>query len=241
MDVLLEREGELAAVDELLERGGVVLIEGRAGIGKTALLEAACRRAAGVGREVLRARGSELEAGFAFGVVRQLFERRLASVDDDDREALLAGSAGAVRALLLGELVEIAAFDTSFAVLHGLYWLTINLADRSPLLIAVDDAHWADEPSLRWLAYVAPRLEGAAVAVLVALRPAQPALVGAWLEALLVEAGAVVRPQLLSESAVAAIVRAALGRGQALSCVGRCRGRAAVILSTWPSCCEGPD
>ena len=213
MDVLVEREGELAAVDELLERGGVVLIEGGAGIGKTALLEAACRRAAGVGREVLRARGSELEAGFAFGVVRQLFERRLASVDDDDRQALLAGSAGAVRALLLGEPVETAAFDTSFAVLHGLYWLTVNLADRGPLLIAVDDAHWADEPSLRWLAYVAPRLEGAAVAVLVALRPAEPALVGAWLEALLVEAGAVVRPQLLSESAVASIVRAALGPG----------------------------
>ena len=211
MDVLVEREGELAAVDELLERGGVVLVEGGAGIGKTALLEATCRRAAGVGREVLRARGSELEAGFAFGVVRQLFERRLASVDDDDRQALLAGSAGAVRALLLGEPVETSAFDTSFAVLHGLYWLTINLADRGPLLIVVDDAHWADEPSLRWLAYVAPRLEGAAVAVLVALRPAEPALVGAWLEALLVEAGAVVRPQLLSERAVAAIVLAVLG------------------------------
>ncbi len=240
MDVLLEREGELAAVDELLERGGAVLIEGRAGIGKTALLEAACRRAAGVGREVLRARGSELEAGFAFGVVRQLFERLLASVDDDDRQALLAGSARAVRALLLGEPVDRAAYDTSFAVLHGLYWLTINLSDRGPLLIAVDDAHWADEPSQRWLAYLAPRLEGAAVAVLVALRPAQPALVGAWLEALLVEAWAVVRPQLLSESAVAAIVRAALGPRQALSCVERCGGRAAVILSTWPSCCEGP-
>ena len=60
-------------------------------------------------------------------------------------------------------------------MLHGLYWLTVNLADRRPLLIAVDDAHWADEPSLRWLAYLAPRLEGPAVALLVALRPAEPA------------------------------------------------------------------
>ncbi len=220
MDTLLERERELAAVDDLLERGGVVLIEGRAGIGKTALLEAACRRAAGAGRQVLRARGSELEAGFAFGVVRQLFERRLASVDDDDRDALLAGSAGAVRALLLGELIEMSAFDTSFAMLHGLYWLTINLADRGPLLIVVDDAHWADEPSLRWLAYVAPRLEGPAVAVLVALRPARPALVGPWFEALLVEARAVARPQLLSESAVAAIVCAALGPGASAELCG---------------------
>ena len=105
------------------------------------------------------------------------------------------------------------AFDTSFAVLHGLYWLTVNLADRRPLLIAVDDAHWADEPSLRWLAYLAPRLEGLAVALLVALRPGKPASEEASLAALRAEAPAVVRPGLLSEGAVGAVVRAALGRG----------------------------
>ena len=213
MEKLLERERELAAVDELLERGGLVLVEGRAGIGKTALLEAGCRRGAGVGRAVLRARGSELEAGFAFGVVRQLFERLLAGVGESERDALLAGSAGAVRALLLGEIVEASAFDTSFAVLHGLYWLTINLADSGPLLIAVDDAHWADQPSLRWLAHLAPRLEGTAVALLVALRPSQPVLVGGSLEALVDAAQAVLRPGLLSEAAVGAIARAVLGPG----------------------------
>ena len=120
--------------------------------------------ALGLGRVVLRARGSELEADFAFGVVRQLFERRLVSADVSERDALLVGPAGAARALLLGELAEASAFDTSFAVLHGLYWLTANLADRWPLLIAIDDAHWADEPSLRWLAHLAPRLEGLPVA-----------------------------------------------------------------------------
>ena len=212
MENLLERERELAVVDELLGRGGLVLVEGRAGIGKTALLKAACRRAA-VGRAVLRARGSELEAGFAFGVVRQLFERLLAGVEESERDALLAGSAGAVRALLLGEIVEASAFDRSFAVLHGLYWLTINLAESRPLLIAVDDAHWADQPSLRWLAHLAPRLEGTAVALLVALRPSQPALVGGSLEALVDAAQAVLRPGLLSEAAVGAIARAVLGPG----------------------------
>jgi hypothetical protein len=54
---------------------------------------------------------------------------------------------------------------------HGLYWLTINLAEDRSLLIVVDDAHWADEASLRWLAYLAPRLEEAAVAMLIASRP----------------------------------------------------------------------
>ena len=211
MQELLERERELSVVDELLERGGVVLVEGRAGMGKTALLEEACRRAVGLGREVLRARGSELEAGFAFGVVRQLFERCVVGADEGERDALLSGSAGAARALLLGEVVEPSAFDTSFAVLHGLYWLTVNLAEGRPLLIVVDDAHWADEPSLRWLAHLAPRLEGAAVALLVALRPVQPTMMGGSLEALLGEAQTVVRPALLSEGAVSAIARAALG------------------------------
>jgi hypothetical protein len=69
--------------------------------------------------EILKARGSELEADFAFGVVRQLFERRLASADGEEREALLAGPAGAARPLLLGQTVQAPAYDRSFAVLHG--------------------------------------------------------------------------------------------------------------------------
>ena len=164
---LRERERELAAIDALVERGGeVLLVEGRAGIGKTSLVEAACSRADVLGQEVLRARGSELEAGFAFGVVRQLFERRLAGAAADEREELLAGPAAAVRPLLSGELAAQLAGDSSFAVLHGLYWLVVNLAAGRPLLIAVDDAHWADEPSLRWLAYLSPRLEGLAAGML---------------------------------------------------------------------------
>jgi len=42
--------------------------------------------------------------------------------------------------------------------MHGLYWLIANLAARRPLVIAVDDAHWADAPSLRWLAHLAARI-----------------------------------------------------------------------------------
>jgi len=77
---LCERERDLAAVEELLRhQGGVLLIEGQAGIGKTSLVETACSRAGELGHEAVRARGSELESGFALGVVRQLFERRLAA------------------------------------------------------------------------------------------------------------------------------------------------------------------
>ena len=170
MKGLLERERELAAIEELLRHGGaVLLVEGGMGIGKTSLLEAACGCAAGLGHQVLRARGAELEGDFAFGVVRQLFERRLARAAATERGEVLAGPA-AVRPLLLGEPDQVAAYDTSFAVLHGLYWLTANLADQQPLLMAVDDAHWADEPSLRWLAHLAPRLGELAVTLMVALR-----------------------------------------------------------------------
>jgi AAA ATPase domain len=116
---LRERERELAAVELLLARGGVLVVEGRAGIGKTALAEEAARRAGELGHQVVRARGSELEAGFAFGVVRQLFERCLADAGAAEREALLAGPAAAVRPLLSGPLAAEPAGGRSFAVLHG--------------------------------------------------------------------------------------------------------------------------
>src|SRR5205807_6948845 len=107
---LREREREVAAVEELLDGGGrMLLLEGRAGIGKTSLVEVACSRAAELGHEVLRARGSELESGFAFGVVRQLFERRLAGTDPGEREALLAGPAAAARPLLAGAVAGVLA------------------------------------------------------------------------------------------------------------------------------------
>ncbi len=207
---LLERERELAGVDALLAGGGVLVVEGGAGIGKTSLLEVACRRAGELGHEVLRARGSDLEAGFAFGVVRQLFERRLARSGPAECRELMGGPASAVRALFPGAPADAGAHDTSFAVLHGLYWLAANLAARRSVLIAVDDAHWADAPSLRWLAYLAARLDGLALALLVTVRPAEPASGQAALLAVTAEAAAVARPGLLSQAAVTSVVRDAL-------------------------------
>ena len=212
MKELLERERELAAVEELLgRRSGVLIIEVGVGIGKTSLVQAACRRAQELGYDVLSAQGSELEADFAFGVVRQLFERQLTGAGADERASLLVGPAAAVRPLLLGKSVEASAGDTSFAVLHGLYWLAANLSAARPLLLAIDDAHWADESSLRWLTYLARRLDGLNLVLLVALRPADPAFANATLLALRAEAPTILRPALLSENAVGALVRATMG------------------------------
>src|SRR5262249_13718854 len=111
----------------------------------------------------------------------------------------------------LGQLTDAPPQDTFFAVLHGLYWLSTNLAGLRPLLVAVDDAHWGDEPSLRWLAYLAPRLEGLPLALVLTLRPSEPSSLSGPLLALRAEAPLVLRPERLSESAVSAIVRDTVG------------------------------
>jgi hypothetical protein len=131
MKELLEREGELAAVEEALcRRSGAVPIEAGVGVDKTSLVEAACRRAQELDYHVLSARGSELQADFAVGVVLQLFERRLAGTDAKERASLLAGPAAAAEPPLLS--IEGSVGDTSFSVLHGLYWLAANLSAARP-------------------------------------------------------------------------------------------------------------
>ena len=164
--------------------GGGLVFEGPAGIGKSSLL-AAAQAAAGADLRVLSARGGELERELPFGVVRQLLEPIVAAAGDDERDALLAGAAALARPVLFAPDPEAVA-EPSFSALHGLYWLTINLADARPLLLAVDDAQWADLSSLRWLIYLARRLAGVPLALLLATRPAEPGPVQALLDELLV-------------------------------------------------------
>ena len=102
--------------------------------------------------------------------------------------------------------------DTSFAVVHGLYWLMVNFAARRRILLAVDDAHWGDEASLRWLAYLAARLDGIDASLIVTLRADEPRSKARALVAVRAAASTTLRPALLSEQAVAAIVGETLGR-----------------------------
>ena len=98
--------------------------------------------------------------------------------------------------------------DVRYAAMHGLYWLVANLAARQPLVLAVDDAHWADAPSLRWLAHLAARVEHLPVALLLAVRdgPDEPELLGE-----LRAAGTRIRLGPLGPDATAALVRRRLG------------------------------
>ena len=103
-----------------------------------------------------------------------------------------------------------AAGDLSQAALHGLYWLVVNLAERSPLLVAVDDLQWVDGPSLRFLHYLVMRLEGVPVAIFATLRSGEASPESELLDGLML-AAQVLRPAALSRAAVASIVRGRLG------------------------------
>ena len=230
---VLEREAELGRIDQALARaqahqGTLLVLEGAAGIGKSSLIEAAADAARAAGIRVLRARGGELERDFAFGVARQLLEPALAATPASRRADLFQGPAGvAARMLALpgadADAGEAEAPDASFAVLHGLYWLCANLAGDDPLVITVDDAHWADPASLRFLAFLLPRLEELAFAIVVAARPQPEPVAGGMLGALLADRTAcILRPSPLSEPAVARLIEAELGETPAPSFTAAC-------------------
>jgi DNA-binding CsgD family transcriptional regulator/tetratricopeptide (TPR) repeat protein len=216
---LYERETELGMLASAWARaeagrGGLVMVEGAAGNGKSVLVAAAAADAAATGLRVLRARGSELERGLGFGVIRQLFETVVAAAPPARRAELLTGAAApAGRVLALDSLRDapVPAADSGFAALHGIYWLVTNLAQAKPMLLVVDDLHWADPSSVRALAYLARRIADLPVALVVALRPDEPGTPVTLLDALRAEPAAVrIAVNALELSSVASIVRAAI-------------------------------
>ena len=216
---LLEREAEVAALHAAVDAaasgvGRVVAIEGLPGMGKTRLVAEARTLATATGFEVLLARSADLEQEFAFGVVRQLFEPVLASMTPPEREEALSGTAGLAERLFGDEeLTGAAAGDVSFAVMHGLYWLAANLAAQQPTAIVIDDLHWADSPSLRWLSFLARRLEGLPLLVVLGLRPPEVSVETDLLTELISDPTAlVIRPGALSAAAVGAMVAEEYGR-----------------------------
>lgn len=216
---LRERRAELRAIEAALvearaEEGQLLLVSGAAGVGKTALLRAAIAAATKSGFLVLGARGGELEQGFAFGVVGQLF----AAIVHDAREQgsaedLLAGDARLAE-LALSPAPGSPPRDADFALLNALYWLCGNLCERSPVLLVVDDAHWADAASLRFLSFLARRGDGMALALAVAARPGEPGVgTDPFAELGLEDRVRWIEPGLLSAAAVSGLVREQLWEG----------------------------
>lgn len=210
---LAERDGELRRVTLAVERathglGSLLVVEGPAGIGKSRLLAAACAIASEQDLQILQARGGTLERDLAYGAIRLLLERPLAALDVAARQEVMGGAAAlAAPALAIAGVEQLAPADRGFAVEHGLFWCVANLAQRRPLLLALDDAHWFDAPSLRFLLYLARRVADLPVAIIVATRDDEPGPEPVLVARLTVEPDAeILRPQPLTAPGVAAVL-----------------------------------
>jgi hypothetical protein len=214
---LLERDAEVAAVRAALLQardgaGGVLWVEAPAGQGKTALLRSLRAEAAALGVRVLSATGAQIERDFAFGLVRQLFEGELLTAGAGRRDQLLAGAAALAAPVFAAEHGPTETTDVSHARLHGLFWLTANLADAGPLALVVDDAHWGDAASLRFLDVLARRIEDVPVVLAIGARPSEPGAEQDLLDGIASGAAVrVLRPAALSAGAISGLVRDTLG------------------------------
>ena len=204
--MLLQRDAELASLGRQVAAvragiGRMIIVDGPAGIGKSSLLTATADTASAAGIRTLRASGSPLEQDAGWGVARQLFAPVRGA------EFAVGAAALARRALDADEAEPVRGGDAMHAAMHGLTWLAAGVAERGPTLMVVDDVHWADPPSLRWLAGLGRQLGELPLAILCAVRTGEPPTSADLLEELLAMAPEPpVRPGPLGPAAVAAVV-----------------------------------
>ena len=175
---LIERDGELAALTgalTALERriGGVVTVKAPAGLGKTTLLERAAADATAAGCRVRRAAPGPHDRHFAYGVMRTLLEAPVHEADEAERSRLLDGVAGQAGDLLLTGTVP--GSDATTSIAHSMLWLCAALTDAgAPMMLVIDDGHWADRPSLEVISYLARRVSDVPMLIVLAFRPDVP-------------------------------------------------------------------
>ncbi|MBK3564213.1 AAA family ATPase [Streptomyces sp. MBT62] len=218
---LLDRRRQLAVLDRAAGearagRGAVVLLRAGAGMGKTSLLSAWAEAEQPRGIRMVRGSGGELEQDFAFAVLRQLAEPLLAQAGRAGRERLLSGPAEsashALRVAGLGDAGGLSP-EASQGLLHSLYWLMVHVTDDGPVALVVDDAHWADGPSLRWLEYLTRRLRGLPLLLVLTARPDSGTGAEPLLERIAAQPHCVrVGLPALGVDSVARLVRASLGQ-----------------------------
>jgi DNA-binding CsgD family transcriptional regulator len=169
---LLGRDRELGALYELIDGielgGGVALVRGEAGIGKTALLQAASVRALERGSAVTRAIASESESPLAFAGLHQLLKPYMALLSElpEPQSRALESAFG----LVAGERPDV--FLIGLATLG----LLSSAATGDPVLALVEDAHWLDAASAQVLAFVGRRLEDEPVVLLASVRDGVPSV-----------------------------------------------------------------
>lgn len=217
---LWERDAELAAITEAIDElrvdkaspGRLLVFTGEAGIGKTAVLTEARRIADERGCTTWYARGGETVTSVPFNVVRQLLQPALMSLmDAEQRDYLGDWYDIAGPALGLTEPGE-ALFEPQH-VCDGIVAGVTRLVRRTwPLVLLIDDAHWADEETLRWLSALSERLAEMCVLVVVARRPGEASAEGArLLQDIASKAVPITRISGLSPQATAGLTRARVG------------------------------
>ena len=169
MPPLVGRDPELATIDRFLRsvREGyhAVVFRGGAGYGKSALLEETVARARAAGSRALTARPAETEAELPFGVLAELFEP--IGMSELDLPAPQARALDvALRRIDPDEAHPVDPLGLSLAVVAALR----DLAEKQPLLVALDDLQWCDPPSLRALEFALRRVEAEQVGLVAGLR-----------------------------------------------------------------------
>ncbi|MDN3025376.1 AAA family ATPase [Streptomyces sp. S.PB5] len=218
---LWERDEELAAVEQAIDAlradrsssGSLLVFRGEAGLGKTALLTETRRIAEARGCNVWSARGGETLRSVPFNVVRQLLQPALVSLMPEEAREYL-GDWYDIAGPALGITEPGAPQADPQGVCDGLVAAVRRLARRDwPLVLVIDDAHWADQETLRWLAAFAERLDDLSVLVLVARRPGDVSGESArLLDAIAATSGGPVATlSALTPDATAGLTRATLG------------------------------
>jgi DNA-binding CsgD family transcriptional regulator/tetratricopeptide (TPR) repeat protein len=209
---VLERAADLDQVRQLLvglpkSGGRTVLVEGEAGIGKTRLIEEIKVIAEERSMLILSASGSEMETKFPFGIVRQLFGFHLARTAAHAN--LLTGAAAAAAHVFDG--TGGMSRQSEPATLHGLFWLTANFC-TGPTLMVIDDLHWCDAASLRYLAYLLPRLQELPLLAVASVRTGEQPQDQLLFDHILTSPSVVeLRPAPLSEAASHTLMEAIIG------------------------------
>jgi DNA-binding CsgD family transcriptional regulator len=214
---LFERDGEQRQIKDVLDgaalgQGRLVVLYGTAGIGRSSLLERASQLASSRKFHILRARGSEWENSYAFGVARQLLESQVADLQDAALPSLFDGAAAAALPALGLAAAQPAVTRSGFDQIHGLYLVVSRLAAGRGLIIAVDDVHWCDRPSLDFLCFLGQRARQLPVVVVLSWRRGEPGARAGRLQALAGERDTVfLAPLPLSAEAVRELMARELG------------------------------
>jgi DNA-binding NarL/FixJ family response regulator/tetratricopeptide (TPR) repeat protein len=186
---LVGRARELRVLDDALARvarGTPFALElvGEAGIGKSRLLEELRGRALERGFDVLDGRAAEFERDVPFGAIIDALNDRVAALEPAQIRALdadVVAELAAVLPALAAERTPERDRPERYRVHYAVRALLERVAARRPVVLAVDDVHWADAASLEVIAHVLRRFRGPLLLAL-AFRRA-PAELAASLEA----------------------------------------------------------